>query len=776
MNSTPTTQAWRELTLPRPLDASSAIERVRALATDPHAPTVTFEARGSAKTVRFLVGTHPAAIDRVTTALGAAAIELTATRRPVTTARKIAITNRRRALITDALDASAPAILAALSRASDGEELVLQVVLGSRLSGLVVPSEARQPVPARYLLTGSDGRMNNESRTALAKKVCEPGFAATVRVGVTAKTATRRRDLLLGLLGALRRLEAPGVSIYLARVKPQHLDDAARPRRWPLRLNVAEVAAITGLPVGDDDLPGLASRHPKPLTPMTGPFLASDNRLVVGEATAPGVVGLPDSDGNATTPVLTITENALLRHLLVTGPTGVGKSVLLENLVLQHIERGHGAVVIEPKGSLVNDVLARIPEHRRGDVVVLDTTNPHGVVGMNPLAGDASPELRADAVLSVFVDMFGENLGVRSADILHACLLTLAHHECTSLVQIPRLLSDPGFRSRMVTPVAGDVALGPFWAWYEALSDTNRATVTAPLGNKLRTVLLKQSIRTVLGQAEPRFDVRQVFRDNKILLVPLPVAALGQEGASLLGSLIVAAVWTAARQGTQIPERMRRPVMICLDEFQNYCRLPDIEDALATSRGYGVGWVLAHQYEKQLPASVQAAVRANVRSRVVFQLARDDAASFAAGAVGTVTQRPEAEDFTALPAFHVYASLMESGQVQPYASGKTFPSRPATVDPAELRRSSALRFGRPIADIEVSYSAAASHDTAKTAPSELLDQGSGRRPRRAGRPTGRVESGSPSAPVSGREKADFLHESSPSDGSDVSPDPGEGAR
>jgi ABC-type cobalamin transport system ATPase subunit len=61
-----------------------------------------------------------------------------------------------------------------------------------------------------------------------------------------------------------------------------------------------------------------------------------------------------------------------LRHLHAIGPTGVGKSTLLLNLITQDMAAGRGVVVVEPKGDLIADVLARIPRERLADVVVLD--------------------------------------------------------------------------------------------------------------------------------------------------------------------------------------------------------------------------------------------------------------------------------------------------------------------------------------------------------------------------------------------------------------------
>lgn len=716
---------WRELHFPRPMDVAQAVEKIQTLTTDPFSPLVVLEARGSAGAVPFLVGCEQPAVTRVVSALGAVAVGLSMPRTPVLAARKLQVTNRQRALNTEALAATAPAILSALAACENGEELILQVVLGPRLSGLVVPNDATRPVPVHRLLVGGGTRMDAESRTALVKKVCEPGFAAVVRIGVSAKTPTRRQALVMGLLGGLRRLQSPGVAIFLANEKPERFDAAKAPWRWPLRLNVSEVAALSALPVGNE-LPGLPSLHPFPKAPVVGPFLPSAHRIVVAKVTTLGVTGLPDQHGRPTTPYLTRSTDALVRHTHVIGPTGVGKSVLLANMTLADIGAGRGAVVIEPKGDLIDDILARVPEHRRDDVVVLDPSCEN-VVGLNPLAGTGSPELRADMVMSIFADIYAEALGVRSTDILHASLLTLLRGKRPTLMQVPRLLTDPGFRASLVAKVAGDPALGPFWAWYDSLAPTQQMTVIAPLMNKWRGVVMKSSVRAVLGQVEPKFDIRDVFRANKILLVPLPVATLGAEGSALLGSLVVSQLWDAARERATVPMNLRKPVSIVLDECQQFMRLPtDLADALATSRGYGVGWTLAHQYLSQLPPAMRSAALTNCRSRIVFQTTRDDAKVFAAETGDDL----EPGDFTSLPAFHVYASMVEQGSVQPYASGATLPLAKPSTDGSALRRASGERYGRPVAEVEAEFAVTPAANMTVEPVSE--DAGSDGRRRRGG--------------------------------------------
>jgi len=306
---------------------------------------------------------------------------------------------------------------------------------------------------------------------------------------------------------------------------------------------------------------------------------------------------------------------------------------------------------------------------------------------------------------------------------LHACLLTLARRRDASLVMLPLLLTQPGFRRSLTTGLHDPIALEPFWAWYEGLSDGERAQAIAPVMNKLRQWLLRPSLRAVLGQREPKFSIRQVFTERKVLLVPLRKGIIGPEAASLLGSLVVAELWQATLERAAIAPERRHPVMVFIDEVQDYLHLPtDLGDALAQARGLGVGFSLAHQFLAQLPNEMRAGMLANARSRVCFQLSHDDAVAMAKG-------HPELspDDFTALGQYEVYASLFARGRVTPYALGRTLAPSAPTSDSAALRRSSRERYGRPLDEVEVGFADLIEHGPGEGA---MASVGIGKRSRR----------------------------------------------
>jgi len=385
-----------------------------------------------------------------------------------------------------------------------------------------------------------------------------------------------------------------------------------------------------------------------------------------------------------------------LRHLHVLGPTGSGKSTLLLNLIVQDIEAGRGIAVIEPRGDLVAEVLARIPRERIDDVVIIDPTASEGSrpVGLNPLASDGrSPELVADQMLGIFHELF-PTWGARLSDILGGALLTLARVPGMTLAALPLLLSDATFRRSLLAGIDDPIGLEPFWASYEAWSDQERTAAIAPAMRRLRPFLLHPDVRAIVSQARPLFSVRQVFTQRKILLVNLSKGLLGGETAAIIGSLAVSAIWQATLGRAAIAPEKRHPVFVYADEYQEYLKLPtDLTDALAQARGMGVGFVLAHQYMHQLDPAMRSAVLANVQSRIAWRLPGEDARLLAGGAV-------EAEDFQSLGAFQAYAQLVADGAVQPWCSLQTLAPGGVTSDPAEIRALSASRYGIDREEVE----------------------------------------------------------------------------
>jgi hypothetical protein len=682
------TFVWRQIHWPATVEPELGLALLRQIATDAFVRCVVLEVESDGGGLIYRIGVPTEAVPR-SGALFAALLPDGALTPPVDRPAlerswKIALSAKHRPLVMNQAEQISRGLLAALASVEPREHLLVQWLLGPARTPRSASGATAATIESWWRpLLGGDRELDAEQRQALQAKRSDHAFACIGRVAVAGASQSRALGLAVSVLAGLRLAQAPGVGLRLVREDPERFARPALPWRWPYTLNVPELLGLLAWPLGAQALPGIDREAAR--------WLRADrrigNRRVLGAATAPGeyrLLGLSIDDAR--------------QHLHVIGPTGTGKSTLLANLILEDAAAGRSVVVIEPKGDLIADVLARMPESRRGDVVVLDPTDTGYPVGLNPLLSRGRrPELVADQVLAVFRGLWANNWGPRLQDILHASLLTLAGRGDASLCALPALLTNPVLRRKLSAEVDDPIALEPFWAWYEALSEPERLQAISPVLNKLRPFLLRRSVRAIVGQTEPRFRIDDVFTGRKIVLVSLAKGLVGPEAASLLGALFFAELWQAILGRGAIAPQRRHPVIVYADEFQDYVHLPtDMAEAAAQARGLGVGLVLAHQHLGQLPAALKASVLANIRSRVCFQLSADDAQTMARMSAGLLEPR----DFQKLHRFEAYAQLVAGGELTSFASLRTRPLPPASSDAASIRRLSRERYGRPLAEVE----------------------------------------------------------------------------
>jgi hypothetical protein len=513
----------------------------------------------------------------------------------------------------------------------------------------------------------------------------EPPFAATCRIGAGGPSAERALARLIGALATastedrlLRRRLAPSTLVHRQLTR-------ARVRSWGWSgvLSGDELAAALGVPVDGPQLDGLTLSGSRQLPVL--PAVPRRGR-VLGDARA---------GGQARPVALNEAESA--KGLLITAPTGGGKSTVLEHLCAADFAAGRGAVLIESKGDLVSTVADLIPRHRLDDVVVFDPAD-RSPVGFNLLtAGEQAAELVVDHTVRQFRELYASYLGPRSEMVLRACLLALsAAPEPYTICEVIPLLTDAGFRRRIVGAIT-DEALAGVWGWFEAQTVAAQAELTGPLINKLAPFVLRPRLRAVVGQTAGGLDLDAVLRERKIALISLSKGTIGEDAAALIGSCLLARLWAAIQARAAVPQAQRPFVSVVLDEAQDFLRLPvALGDAVAQSRGMNVGWTVAHQNLGQLAPELRRAVLANLRSKLVLQTTADDAHAFAREFRPFVA----AEDLQSLGPFEGYAAISTGAAVAPPASLTTRPAPVKVGLGAEVRRRSRERFGRPVEAVE----------------------------------------------------------------------------
>lgn len=678
-NSTPL--VFSRLYLPQPLPTSQVAAFLTRLASDRNAAAVVLETRADEDGIQHLIGceaTFVHQLRRILTDLipGTIMTGLDSYTRPTMIATgHLALKPPVLPLNSDDPERVMRAVYSALARPLHaGEAVCLQIVLGNGSSPRVVPPIIPDPTASLWqTLTRGHLDAPHELRNRVRDRAGHHALECVVRIGATAGNAEKRKRLVMELLSGLSVAASAGMRLKLVRENPNHLNLLPRIRDGVHQLSVPELVTVSAWPLGPDPLPGMPPAHPKLLraeaSVHTGDrvFAAS---MVPGDSRR---LGVSADDG--------------LFHGYALGPTGVGKTSALHHLMEADIAAGRAVLVLDVKDQTAAHLLARIPRERWKDVYVIDGTeaNPLGFDPLDSVGRD--PDVVADKVLAVFSKVFADGWGPRTADIFSASLRTLTRSSSqtrpNTLVDLPKLWTDPVFRRSRVGAIKDDVALMGFWAWYEGLSPQAQANVIAAPMNKLRQVLLRPAAVKILGQHRPSFRLADLFRERKIVIVPLNEALIGPLTAELIGSLVIAETWQAVQERSGEKDHHKHPGFVYVDEADRFMNLPiKLTDALARSRSLSVGWFLATQFWDQLPKDMKSAVKSNARTKVVFRLESDDDAHTLAKMAPGLT----AEDFMSLGKYEIYLRAVAGGVTTNWALAKTLPASTPFSDPDEVRR------------------------------------------------------------------------------------------
>jgi hypothetical protein len=263
-----------------------------------------------------------------------------------------------------------------------------------------------------------------------------------------------------------------------------------------------------------------------------------------------------------------------------------------------------------------------------------------------------------DNIGTVFARIYHQFWGPRTDDVFRNSLRTVCiQPRPATLADVERLLTDDTYRARLTTHVK-DPVVQRYWRAFEALGESGRAQLTAPLLNKLRHLLLRPFVTAALAGGPATVDLRAILDHGGLVLARLPKGRLGEETTRLLGALLVARTWQAATARTDTPACERRDAALYLDEFHNFLHSSTpVEDMLAEARGLKLSMVLAHQNLGQLTPTLREAVSANARNKIYFALSPEDSRDLARHTQPHLSEH----DLAHLDAYHAAARLVVHG-------------------------------------------------------------------------------------------------------------------
>ena len=280
----------------------------------------------------------------------------------------------------------------------------------------------------------------------------------------------------------------------------------------------------------------------------------------------------------------------------IIGATGAGKSGLIENLCYEDGKQGIGFCVIDPHGQLVDRVIARLPDNREKDVILLNIENEGFPFGLNMFTcSNPKSILAVQKVVDRVYHIFEKLLDVSQdtpliLEYLYNCTYTLIANPGYTMADIPLLLQDSQCRSKLIANVT-DLDVQLFWKQHNQKKTADQNNDIASTLRRVKRFLQPVS-RPIVGQSASTIPLPIIMDTGKILLVKLNVMQLEQV-SHLIGALLIALFLNATDARTN-----RNLFNLYVDEFQRFAT-EDFATLLTEARKFGIGTTIAHQARHQ---------------------------------------------------------------------------------------------------------------------------------------------------------------------------------
>lgn len=521
-------------------------------------------------------------------------------------------------------------------------------------------------------------QMVEEYSKAVDEKASSPGFTALIRIVTSADTQPRSRALLEEITTAFSQFnDIRGNSLKISRFTSKRCIITRFIRRAP-RLGLQTWLTSPRMLLGTTELTSFFHfpniKYNKVETIKWQNFkVAAAPKSIPSEG-----LFLGTNTYRSEKRKIYMNNEDRFRHFYIIGQTGTGKSSIIQIMARQDFQQGKGVCVVDPHGSLIEDLIPYIPRERADDVIYFNPADTERPMGLNILEADTPEEkdLIALDAMNMMVKMFGEEIfGPRIQDYFRNGCLTLMDDEDEggAITDLVKLFTDEEWQKYKVSKVKNPIVRA-FWEKQMAQTGQREKQEMIPyFAAKFGQFYTNTLIRNIVGQTRSAFDISKCMNESKILLMNLSKGLIGDINAQLLGMIAVSKIQVAAMRRQRQDTKVRKDFFLYIDEFQNFVT-PSIESILSEARKYRLGLILAHQYLDQLEkesklsgnVSLKGAVFGNVGTMMFYKIGPQDAEVCAKEMAPVFSE----QDLVNIDAFKGAIKLSVDGQ----------PSRPFSIE------------------------------------------------------------------------------------------------
>jgi hypothetical protein len=374
-------------------------------------------------------------------------------------------------------------------------------------------------------------------------------------------------------------------------------------------------------------------------------------------------------------------------HTGIFGEVGSGKSIVDTILINQNINRNEGFLVLDPHGTLAQDVLRMVPESKKDNLVYisLDAVRQWGMtVKINPLEvrpGDDRYTVSMNLV-NALRNIYHDSWGPQLESLLRNGANALVEIEGSTLRDLVKIMTDDKMRSIYLAKVANrDVR--HFWSVLfpqQYQRDAGRSAY-----NKLDKILSIPQVAAILDTPRSTVDFADIIQSGKWVVIDLSSGG-SDDVVSFVGTVLINMVYVEAKKRFGRPEIASKPFFLYIDEAHLFAPFA-LRELLNTMRKANIKVTITAQTVNTFPREFAKEISALVRTIICFKVDMETASTFK-----TLMPVP-VETLTSMT--HGRFAFYSQGQTPLYGLLKTFPIVDRKRDWTGLARYSVERYGEP---------------------------------------------------------------------------------
>jgi len=342
-----------------------------------------------------------------------------------------------------------------------------------------------------------------------------------------------------------------------------------------------------------------------------------------------------------------IPDDVRFEHTHVLGGSGHGKTQFLQHQIMTDLSvpNPRSLIVVDSQGEMLNKIrqLAIFaPGQRLSDrLVIIDPEDDYSpalnVFDMTNARLSGYSRNHREQIEAGIIELYNYVFGSLAAE--------MTQKQGTAFSYVARLmLSVPGATIHTLLDLMEDRAQSidrsPFAPHIQSLDPRSQAyfqnqffhssstQTKQAVARRLYGLVRVPAFNRMFSAPRNKLDMFEAMQGGKIVLINTSKTLLKADASALFGRYMIALALYAAQERVAVPEEMRRPTFLIVDEAEEYFD-ENLETLLSQVRKAKLGLLFAHQYLDQLSPALRSSVAANTSVKIAGGVSDRDARSLA---------------------------------------------------------------------------------------------------------------------------------------------------